>query len=178
MSKLNHEKIEQFKKGELRLADACDINAGQTAALLATVFTLFRNGRYKDARDILEGLAVLNQDNAYIHGLLGAVYQRLSEFDRAIEHYDIALRLFPQDIHSLANKGEIYLKLGRLDEAFTNLKRAIELDTNKKHPVANRARILIALTQEALKSVSEQGMQEIVRAKILLNQQAAQLAYN
>lgn len=173
MAKPNSEKVERFKKGELRLQQVCEIDARQTAALLATVYTLFRNGRYEDARDILEGLVILDEHNPYIHGLLGAVYQKRSEDDRAIEHYNTALKLFPQDIYSMTNRGEICLKLGKLDEAFSDLKQAIELDKNKKLPAGNRARILIALTQEALKAIKEDGMQEVVRAKILFNRQAS-----
>lgn len=155
------------------LQEISGIETNQLAALLATVFTLFRQGRYENARDILKGLTILDESNPYIYGLLGAVYQKLAQDEQAIECYNSALKSFPNDIHSITNRGEIYLKLGKLDQAFSDLKHAIELDTNKKHPMANRARVLIALTQEALKAVKEKGMQEVVRAKIMFNQRAS-----
>ncbi len=72
---------------------------------------------------------------------------------------------FPQDINSLANRGEVFLRLGKFKEAADDLKKAIELDAEKKHPSANRARMLIAITQEALKLVQEKGVQALVDEK-------------
>jgi len=168
---IDKEKIEQFKRGELKLGQVLNIDAKQVAALMMTGHTLYSEGRLDEAQKVFEGLAVLDGRNPYVHGILGAIYQKQEKYDVAIARYTLALSIFPQDINSLTNRGEIYLKLGKFREAAADFKRSIDLDPNKKHPAANRARLLVALTQEALKLAKEQGIGAVMDAKRKLEQQ-------
>ena len=159
----DQEKVEKFKKGQLRLAQVFDIDAGQIAALLKMGHALFTQGRLEDAQNIFEGLAILDGRNPYVNGILGAIYQKQEKYDAAIARYSMALRLFPQEVNSLTNRGEIYLKLGKLQEAAIDFKAAIDLDPQMKHPSANRARMLVALTQQALSTAKEKGVESLVK---------------
>lgn len=139
------------------VADALGIKTPQMAALVLTGYRLYQQGRTADAAKIFEGVAVLDSHNPYVHGILGSIYQKLEEFEPAIVRYNNALSIFPDDINSLTNRGEINVKLGRFQEAAEDFKKAIQLDPDRKHPAANRARLLVALVQDSLALVKQNG---------------------
>jgi len=168
---IDKEKVEKFHKGELKLAELFDIDAKQVAALLLTGHNYYSQGKLDEAKRIFEGLAVLDGKNPYVHGILGAIYQKQEKYDVAIARYTLALNIFPKDPNSLTNRGEIYLKLGKFKEAAEDFKKAIELDPERKHPAANRARVLVSLTHEALKLAKEKGVDAVYDAKKRLDDQ-------
>ncbi len=127
------------------LAQVLGIHAKHVAAILKTGHALFEHNKLEDAKNIFEGMSVLDGSNPYIHGMLGAIYQKQEKYELALEHYNAALRVNPDDIHALTNRGEIALKLGRLQEAASDFKAAMDLDPARKHPAANRARLLALL---------------------------------
>ena len=132
------------------MAQVLRIQPNHVAAILKTGHALFEQNKLEEAKNIFEGICVLDAANPYIHGVLGAIYQKQEKYEIAIEHYNAALRLNPGDIHALANRGEISLKLGRLQEAASDFKAAMDLDSARKHPAANRARLLTLLALEAI----------------------------
>ncbi len=142
--------FEKLRSGDLRLAQILGINAKHVAAILKTGHALFEHNKLEDAKNIFEGMSVLDGANPYIHGMLGAIYQKLEKYEIALEHYNAALRVNPVDVHALTNRGEISLKLGKLPEAASDFKAAMDLDSARKHPAANRARLLALLTLDAI----------------------------
>jgi len=169
---VDKEKLEKFKRGELKLGEVFDFekNKDQLAALIMTGHTLFKEGRLEEAKQVFRGLAILDGQNPYVHGILGAIHQKQEKYDSALSEYSMALGLYPQDTYSRVNRGEIYLRLGNFRDAAADFKVAIDSDPEKKHPAANRARLMVALTQEALKLAKEKGVQAVFDAK---NQLAA-----
>jgi tetratricopeptide (TPR) repeat protein len=142
---------ESFSQGEMKIAQRFGLNSKQMAALIQSGYMLYTQGRLQEAKTVFEGLAILDDKNAYVQGILGAIYQKEKNFDAAIAHYSAALDAFPSDVYSLSNRGEVHLKLGNFSEAAADLKKAIELDVNHRNSAANRARALAKLTHEALK---------------------------
>ena len=118
----------------------------------------YSQGRLDDAKAIFRGLAFLDPQNPYLHALLGSTLQRQGKEEEAISEYTEALKYFPEDISSLANRGELYLRSGNVKEAIADLERASDLDPEEDHPSANRARLLLAMTQSAMQLVNEKGM--------------------
>ena len=118
----------------------------------------YSQGRLDDAKAIVRGLAFLDPCNPYLHALLGSVLQKQGRDEEAIMEYSEALSYFPEDISSLANRGELYLKAGNVKEAVADLKRASELDPEQDHPSANRARLLLAMAQDAIQLVQSKGV--------------------
>jgi tetratricopeptide (TPR) repeat protein len=151
------EKIEKYSKGEITLAEVMNITAQQEAALISLSYTFYSNGRLDDASKILEGLTIIDNNLAYVCTLLGSIYQKKKDYQKAIEQYSKAITLDSRDIYSFVNRGEIFLRQGRFQEATSDLIKAIETDPDKKHPAANRARVLLALTQEAIRSLYAAG---------------------
>jgi Tfp pilus assembly protein PilF len=150
--KMNDQKSESQKN----VAQAMGI---QEAALLQTGFRFYQQGRLVEAKSIFEGLAVLDFNNAYVHGILGSIYQKAGDDDAAISSYTAAIRLFDKDVSSLVNRGELFLKAGKFQEAAEDFAKAIQLDPTRKNAASNRARLLVAVTQDALTLSKEKGIE-------------------
>ena len=78
---------------------------------------LIEAGKYAEAIPLLRTADAKAPDNPDIHNWLGYAYRNLKQYDAALKHYKIALRLAPR--HRGANEylGELYLALGQLKKA-------------------------------------------------------------
>ena len=56
---------------------------------------------------------------------LGSVYQKMGQFDKAMENYDKALTLDPNDYLAYINRGAIFDKVGQFDKAIENYGKAV-----------------------------------------------------
>ena len=155
MPGVSKSKLEQFGKGEIRFTQIFNFDADQIAALLICGHNFFSQGRLKEAKNIFEGLALLDPDNPYANSILGAIYQSMELYDIAILRYTRAIEIYPQDIVSLTNRAEIYLNQGKFLDAAEDLKKVIEFDPESRNPSANRARLLASLTAESLQQAKE-----------------------
>jgi tetratricopeptide (TPR) repeat protein len=125
----------------------------------------YSQGRLDDAKAIFRGLAFLDPRNPFLHALLGSVLQKQGKDEEAIAEYTQALNYFPEDISSLANRGELHLKAGSIPEAVADLKRAADLDPEQDHPSANRARLLLVMAQNAVQLVQDKGVDALKRIR-------------
>jgi tetratricopeptide (TPR) repeat protein len=148
-------KFEDFAKGNITLMETLGVDKPQMTALFQSGFRLFEQGRYKDARRIFQGLAILDGTNPFVYEILGAIFQKEGKPEVAIACYNKAIELFPRNTYCLTNRGEILLRLGLFDDAAQDLKEAIELDPEMKDPAANRARLLVLSVQQAANGVEE-----------------------
>jgi tetratricopeptide (TPR) repeat protein len=147
----NPENIKRFFKGEMTLAQIMGVTLDEAYALAEYAYTMFEQGRTREARQIVESLVVQNPKDAYLHTLLGAIYWKLDMPEEAVEEYGYAIEMDPNNIPALTNRGEILLQHGEMDTALDDLKAAIELDPAGKHPSAARARALATATVEVMK---------------------------
>ena len=143
----------------------------QMASLLLVGHNYFQSGKYNAARNIFEGIQVMDPLNPYPSAILGSMFQQEGKCEEAIASFTTSLQIYPEDIHTLTNRGECYLNLGKFPEAAEDLKKAITLDPDQKNPAANRARLLAALTLEGLKLASEQGVSAVQDAKRRIDEQ-------
>jgi Flp pilus assembly protein TadD len=155
MPGLEKTKLDQFRKGELRFTQIFNFNGAQIASLMLCGYNFFTQGRLEEAKNIFEGLNLLDPNIPYVNSTLGAIYQRLEKFDLAILRYSRAIELFPHDIAALTNRAEIYLSQGKLVEAAGDLRKVIEFDPERKNSSANRARLLAAITSESLQQINK-----------------------
>jgi tetratricopeptide (TPR) repeat protein len=156
---------------ETTLAEAITATPESAAVLMHLGHSLYQQGKLAQARDIFEGLLLLDSSNPYAHAILGTIHQQEKRLDEAIDCYSKALQLFSADIDTWTNRGECYLQLGRLQESADDLKTAIQLDAGNNNPAANRARFLSAVTLEALKLAESGGQQAVLDAKRRLDEQ-------
>ena len=157
MAEIDKSKLERYRKGELKFMQVFSITKWQLASVIACGHNFFSEGKLQEAQKIFEGLAVLDPNHPYIQTMLGAIYQRMEEYDRAIVRYTLALKLYPNDVCALTNRGEIYLMLGRFTEAADDLKKVLQLDSQNKNPAALRARLLSIVAAESLHSLRQKN---------------------
>jgi Flp pilus assembly protein TadD len=165
MNKDHPDILPQLLRGDVSPGQAVGLDAKQTAALMRTGHTLFTQGQWGAARDIFAGLAVLDPDNAYVHGMLGAISHQEGDWDAAIKHYSRCLELSPDDPQAWVNRGEILLRAGYLDKSAADFAEAIARDPAGQNPAANRARVLVVLVRDTLKAAQEKGVEGIQEAK-------------
>ncbi|MEM7292633.1 MAG: tetratricopeptide repeat protein [Pseudomonadota bacterium] len=110
---------------------------------LAPVHELLNAKDYENAIGKLHEFLAKDDEDPDVHNLLGFSHRKLGRFDKALEHYQVALRIDPE--HRGANEylGELYLQTDQLDKAkerlavlddacffgcneYTKLKNAIE----------------------------------------------------
>jgi tetratricopeptide (TPR) repeat protein len=77
----------------------------------------FELSRWPQARDLYTRFLELQPGNPDVLSDLGVVYRGLGEFDKALAHFDEALRLAPDHWRSLYNKVIVLLDQHKYDEA-------------------------------------------------------------
>ncbi|MBI2378523.1 MAG: tetratricopeptide repeat protein [Deltaproteobacteria bacterium] len=140
---------ENFKKflfGKITWAQLEGMTMEQAYAIAEFGYTMYQQGRYKDARTLFEGLVIGNPYDPYFHSMLGAIYTKLDMHEEAAQEFSIAIELDPEDINSYVNRGELLLQHGEFEYAMEDLKAAIDLDPDGKNPATLRARALAAAT--------------------------------
>jgi tetratricopeptide (TPR) repeat protein len=124
-------------------------------------FQLYEQGLYEEARAIFEELSERDPAEAYYRTALGAICLAEDELDRAVEHFDEALRLNPGDAAALVNRGEVNLRLGNILEAAQDFARAVDLDPENKDPLTMRARLLAAAAIETIEAAQRSASSEL-----------------
>jgi tetratricopeptide (TPR) repeat protein len=138
------ERVDKWLSGKLTTAEVFELTPELTKALAEHGYLLYEEGKYDSARVIFEALAVVNSSDPNIQKLLGSIYQIQNKWDAAYYHYTQSLRMAPNDIFVVANRGETLIHMQRPREAAEDLKRAIQLDPQNTNPVGRRARVLFA----------------------------------
>jgi type III secretion system low calcium response chaperone LcrH/SycD len=149
---------ENFKKflfGKITWAQLEGMTMEQAYAIAEFGYTMYQQGRYKDARTLFEGLVIGNPYDPYFHAMLGAIYTKMDLHEEAAQEFSIAIELDPEDINSYVNRGELLLQHGEFEYAMEDLKAAIDLDPDGKNPASLRARALAAATAAAIKELIE-----------------------
>lgn len=154
---------ENFKKflfGKITWAQLEGMTMEQAYAIAEFGYTMYQQGRYKDAKTLFEGLIIGNPYDPYFHAMLGAIYTKLDMHEEAAQEFSIAIELDPEDINSYVNRGELLLQHGEFEYAMEDLKAAIDLDPEGKNPASLRARALAAATAAAIKELIEKKESE------------------
>lgn len=147
---------ENFKKflfGKITWAQLEGMTMEQAYSIAEFGYTMYQQGRYKDARTLFEGLVIGNPYDPYFHAMLGAIYTKLDLHEEAAQEFSIAIELDPEDINSYVNRGELLLQHGEFEAAMEDLKAAIDLDPKGENPASLRARALAAATAAVIKEL-------------------------
>jgi tetratricopeptide (TPR) repeat protein len=147
------ENFKKFLLGKITWAQLEGMTMEQAYAIAEFGYTMYQQGRYKDARTLFEGLVIGNPYDPYFHAMLGAIYTRMDMPEEAAQEFSIAIELDPEDINSFVNRGELLLQHGEFEHAMEDLKAAINLDPEGKNPASLRARALAAATAAAIKEL-------------------------
>lgn len=84
-------------------------------------YALYRQGYYREAAVIFEGLTVLDPMNSYCRTALAAVCLELGDAQRAVNELSFLLNLNPADHEARARRCEAYCQLRNWSEARRDL---------------------------------------------------------
>jgi predicted Zn-dependent protease len=82
---------------------------------------LYVQGRLREAAILLEGLVAIDPKDRYSRDALGSVYLGLDEPGRALEQFDRAVQLDPNDFQARARRCEVLIRTGDTPEALSEL---------------------------------------------------------
>ncbi len=137
-------RVTDFIKGDVTWAEMFNIPKKMIRDMVEYGYLQFQTGRYEEAERFFKMLTIMDWKNSYYHSMMGSILQRQKRYADAIAEYSEAVKLNPNDIVSLVNRGEIYMQHKVFDEAIADFERASKLDPKKENKWANRGLILMA----------------------------------
>ncbi len=149
--------MQKWLDGQISLGTAANWDKDEIRIISEIAYSLAQQGRHREAIVLFEGLTAVAPATAYFQAALGALFLRLENYLQAIEHLDAALNIEPNDVVSLANRGEAHLKNGNIGAARENFENALQIaartapkqsDINDEKTLAiKRARALLQVYQ-------------------------------
>ncbi len=95
-----------------------------------SIGTINRNKDWKDDYNLYLDMVTKSPDGAIPHINFGNILDERSQIDKAIEHYQIAIRIKPDFAEAHNNLGVAYGKEGMIDQAIGQFKYALQLNAN------------------------------------------------
>lgn len=119
--------LQKWLDGQMSLGAAASWDKDEIRIISEVAYSLAQQGRNLEAVVLFEGLLAIAPATAYFQAALGALFLRMKNFPKAIEHLDAALNLEPNDILSLVNRGEAQLKNDKITESRKDLEKALQI---------------------------------------------------
>jgi Tfp pilus assembly protein PilF len=138
------ERVDRWLKGQMKSADLYEISPQLYRSLAEYGCLLYEQGKYETAKVIFEALATIDSSDSNVQKFLGSIYQIQKKWDAAYYRYSQSLKISPNDLFVIVNRGESLIHAQRPREAAEDFKRAIQLDPQGNHPAGRRARVLLA----------------------------------
>lgn len=91
-----------------------------------------RQGKDKEAREILERVVAVHPDNPKARFFLGVLFYQLQKIDEALKNIKIAVQLDPKNPGYHYNLGLAYSEKGDMVRAVAEWRKVIELDPDNK----------------------------------------------
>lgn len=134
--------IDRFMRGEITWAEVKNVPQNLLKFLATVAYQSFKSGDLKKAEILFKGLAILDHKNWYYRAGLGAVYQKQGLYEEAAEEFGFALKLNPEEVTSLVNRGQCHLRLGDREAALEDFERVKTLKIDRNNPWLKRAEML------------------------------------
>ena len=135
------------RKGRMTLTDEIVDPAEQAFVDLTRLgHEAFEAGRADEARVIFESLVALGRKDSFAHTMLGTLLLGGNALDRALEQFEAALDIDPDDLAALVYRREIRLSRRKVARAVEDLERAVTLGP-VSDPFVARARKLLTLAR-------------------------------
>lgn len=144
---VTEEPEEPSRKHRRTLTDeAVDPSERAFADLTRLGHEAFVAGRADDARVVFESLVRLGRRDPFVHTMLGTTLLGAQALDLALEQFEAALAIDPDDLAALVYRGEIRLSRRKLSRATEDLERAVKVGP-ASDPFVARAKKLLGLAR-------------------------------
>ncbi len=94
-------------------------------------------GEYKNAIKHLKKATELNLDHKKAFYNLGAVYEKIKEYDAAIENLEEAFENNSKNLNALILKAKCYVLLGKREEGIETYKKVLQIEPNHEDSIFN-----------------------------------------
>jgi tetratricopeptide (TPR) repeat protein len=140
--------VRRWATGEATLQEIKGYTEEELYFIAQQGYTLFLNGKIKDAQVIFEGLVAVDPRNDYYYRALGVVYHRLGDAERALRQFTHAITVAPKSAAAYVNRAEVHISRRDYDRALVDLQTAIQVSRDLSVPVARKALALQKLLRK------------------------------
>lgn len=118
--------LSQFTEGLFSDEQLSNFSLSQEAqtALYSQAYHLYENGKYQEAKRFFHFLTIVNPYEKSFWIGLGASYQMLKDYARAIEFYSVAAVQDQNNPYVHLHAADCFFALGQMDQAFQALDSA------------------------------------------------------
>jgi tetratricopeptide (TPR) repeat protein len=153
--------LEAFLAGEITASTIMGLSPEEVFMIAERGYTMMAQGRLDSALRIFDGLAYLNPYEPYFYTVLGSICQQKDDVQRAMDCYNIAIRLQPYNINALANRGELYFNQNMLAEAMQDFSAVVQFDPEGQNESTVRVGVLLRALRDAFeKQQAGEGTEE------------------
>lgn len=143
--------VRRWAKGEATLQEIKSYSDEELYCMAQCGYTLFLNGKVKDAQVIFEGLIAVDPRNDYYYRALGVVYHRQGDAEGAIRQFTHAITVDPKSAAAYVNRAEVHISRRDLNAALSDLEAAVSASGDLSHPIAKKALALRKLLRRKLR---------------------------
>lgn len=137
--------VQSWARGEATLQQLKGYSEDELYFIAQQGYTLFLNGKVKDAQVIFEGLVAVDPRNDYYYRALGVVYHRLGDAERALRQFNHAITVAPKSPAAYVNRAEVHISRRDFAQALEDLAAAVRVSPDLSAPIARKALALQSL---------------------------------
>lgn len=150
--------VRQWAQGEMTLKELKGYAPEELHCISQLGYTLFLNGKIRDARIIFEGLVAVDPRNEYYYRALGVVYHREGDPERALRQFGHAITVSGQrSVAAFINRAEVHIARRDHMRALDDLELAVRLAPDPRDPLGRKARALRTLLSRPALETGPQG---------------------
>ena len=105
------------------------------------IIKFIEENKLNTAKEELIRIVNDKKNEFYPYQLLGIVYSKIGELEKALSHYQISIKINPKNSGALFNLAMMYKNLNKIDNAIENFLKVIEFDPNFIEAYLNVAKI-------------------------------------
>jgi tetratricopeptide (TPR) repeat protein len=151
-SALQAQERSDLNSAEQLYREALRLVPGRSSIVKNLAAILLESAKFDEASELCAGHLQSHPEDYAVWTQLGNTQLGIRQFERALENYNTALSLAPDDSETLINAAYALESLGRLRDALVHLNRVITLAPENAAALGNRGNILAKLNrfQDAL----------------------------
>lgn len=141
--------VQRWAKGEATLQELKGYSHEELYAIAQHAYTIFLNGKIRDAQVIFEGLVAIDPRNDYYYRALGVMYHRQGDAERAIRQFTHAVTVAPRLPTAYVNRAEVHISRRDYSKALTDLDYAIRVASDPSSAISKKAIALRGLIRRS-----------------------------
>mgnify|MGYP001618377184 CR=1 FL=1 len=119
--------VRAWANGEATLQELKGYTEEELYFIAQHAYTLFLNGKIKDAQAIFEGLVAVNPRNDYYYRAVGVLHHSQGDIERALRQFTHATTVAPESPSGYVNRAEVHIARRDFEPALLDLDRAIRV---------------------------------------------------